>query len=61
MYTCSSTDLLGERLKLKKEPERMHIGLFGQVAAAFFNFILFSEGMYLNIFKYTKSSITHET
>lgn len=61
MYTCSSTDLFGERLKLKKESERMQIGLFGQVAAAFFNFILFFEEMCLNILKYAKSSITHET
>lgn len=39
----------------------MQIGLFDQVAAAFFNFILFFEEMWFNIFKYTKSSITHET
>lgn len=39
----------------------MQIGLFGQVAAAFFNFILFFEEMWLNIVKYTTSSITHET
>lgn len=50
----------GKDLK-KEEPERMQIGLFDQVAAAFFNFILFFEEMWFNIFKYTKSSITHET
>lgn len=37
----------------------MQIGLFSQVAAAFFNFLLFFEEIRLNILKYAKSSIIH--
>lgn len=39
----------------------MQSGLFGQAAAAFFNLILLSEEMWLNIFEHTRRSINQET
>lgn len=39
----------------------MQTGVFGQVAGLLFNTNLFFEEIHLNVFKYAKNSIIHET
>lgn len=39
----------------------MQIGVFGHIAILLFNSILFFKEICLNIFKYAKNSVIHET